>query len=240
LVFPMAGVFGMFEHWRLSRIQWHKDGRPVVRMWTGARSAWSAAADAWRTSARIVRTDRAFLAYETAFMLYGVGFMMSSPMLVVYAERDLALTYGGWTWAQGFAMPLAQIVTTLACGRVVDRFGVVPASAASFGLLAVVFISMMFVRTGGELVAAYAAFGVAMALVNLGWSLGPLAFAPQRAARSYVSVHVLCVGVRSAFGPFLGLWIAERTGGVMSVFACSAAAVALGCVVMTGLARRMR
>src|SRR6185295_7444542 len=164
----------------------------------------------------------------------------SAPMLVVYAERDLALSYGGWTWAQGFAMPAAQIVATITCGRLVDRFGVVRASAASFALLSVVFASMMFVRTGGQLVAAYAAFGTAMALVHLGWSLGPLAFAPPRAARSYVTVHVLCVGIRSSFGPFLGLWIAERTGGVMSVFACSAASVALGCVVMTGLARRMR
>ncbi len=240
VVFPAAGLIGFTEHWLLSRIQWHKDGRPAVRRWTGARSAWRAATDAWRTAARILGKDRAFLQYEAGFMLYGIGFMMATPMVVVYAERDLALSYGGWTWAQGFAMPATQIATTLVCGRVVDRFGVVRTTAAAFAMLAGVFASLMFVATAGGLIAAYAAFGVAMAVVNLGWSLGPLAFAPRREARSYVTVHVLCVGVRSAVGPFLGLWISERTGGVASVFACSAASVAIGCVTLASLGRRMR
>lgn len=240
VVFPAAGLLGFTEHWILSRIHWHKDGRPVMRNWTGARSAWAAAADAWRTAGRILSKDRAFLEYEAGFMLYGAGFMMTAPMVVVFAEHDLALSYGGWTWAQGFAMPAAQIATTLACGRVVDRFGVVRTTATAFALLSAVFVSFMFVHSGGHLAAAYAAMGVAMAVVNLGWSLGPLEFAPPRQARSYVTVHALCVGVRSAFGPFLGLWIAERTGGPLSVFACSAACVMLGAVVLAGLPRRTR
>jgi hypothetical protein len=113
-------------------------------------------------------------------------------------------------------------------------------TATAFALLSAVFVSFMFVHSGGHLAAAYAAMGVAMAVVNLGWSLGPLEFAPPRQARSYVTVHALCVGVRSAFGPFLGLWIAERTGGPLSVFACSAACVMLGAVVLAGLPRRTR
>jgi len=240
VVFPAAALFGMTEHWLLSRIRWHKDGRPAQRRWTGARSLWTATTAAWRTAGRILSTDRAFLQYEIAFMLYGLGFMMTMPMVVVYAERDLSLSYREWTWAQGVAMPATQIATTLLCGRVLDRFGVVRMSAAAFAMLTFVFASLLFVASGPALVAVFAALGVAMAVVNLGWSLGPLAFAPPRAARSYVTVHVLCVGVRSAFGPFLGLWIAEQSGGVMTVFVCSAASVALGCVTMTSLARRTR
>jgi len=240
VVFPAAGVLGLVEHWIISRIRWHRDGRPTVRRWTGARSAWSAATDAWRESRRILVKDRAFFAYETGFMLYGLGFLMSSPMIVVYAERDLFLSYDQWTWAQGAALPAAYIVTILLAGRVVDRLGVVRTTASAFALLAAFFLSMMLVATGAQLVAAYLVLGVAMAVVNLGWSLGPLAFAPPRQARSYLTVHVLCVGVRSAVAPFLGLWIAEKSGGVMPVFAYSAALVALGCVVLAGLARRTR
>ena len=60
---------------------------------------------------------------------------------------------------------------------------------------------------------------------------------PQGKARSYSTVHVLCVGVRSSVAPFFGLWLADRDG-IMTVFAWSAALVALGCVALAGLARR--
>lgn len=236
VLFPLAGVFGLVEHWILSRIHWHRSGRPTVRKWGGPGSAFAAAADAWRETGRILRDDRAFLVYEMGFLLYGSGFLMSNPLITIYAAHDLRLTYSEWTSASGLAQPLAYAVTILACGRALDRFGVVRTTAAAFGLLTGFFLLMPFVASAGELVACFLLFGVTMALVNLGWTLGPMSFAPPGRARSYTTVHVLFVGLRSAFAPFAGVWLSRRIG-IAGVFTVSAGLVALGCLTMVALAR---
>lgn len=238
-VFPFAGLCGILEHWQLSRIRWHRDGRPAVRRWTGPSSAWAAAADAWREAWRILAQDAGFRRYELGFMLYGLGFLMASPMVVVYAEDDLRLTYGAWTWAQGATFPAVYIATILVFGRLVDRIGVVRISAWAFALLSLFFVAMLFVTTGAQLIAAYVLFGFVMAAVNLGWNLGPLAFAPQGKARAYSTLHMLCVGVRSAIAPFAGLWIAAAFSR-QAVFAVAAAFVATGFVALRGLVATRR
>src|ERR1043166_8964678 len=117
----------------------------------------------------------------------------------------MRLTYGEWASAQGLAQPVAYVLTILLWRRLLDRLGVVKTSAAAFALLAVFFATMPFVAGAGQFAALYLLFGVAMALVNLGWSLGPLEFAPAGKARAYTTVHVLAVGIRSAVAPFFGL-----------------------------------
>jgi MFS family permease len=238
-VFPMAGVFGLVEHWVLSRIYWHRHGRPAVRESRGAAAAWTAAKDAWRETRRILSTDREFLVYEVGFMLYGAGVMMGSPIAITYAEHDLGLSYDEYTWAQGFSQPLAYVVMIFFFGRIVDRVGVLRTTTWSFAMLAVFYASMLFATSAATLIACFAVLGAAMAAVNIGWNLGPLALAPQGRARSYSTIHVLCVGVRSAVAPFVGLWIAG-VWGAMTVFAFCSALVALGAVTIWGLSRRTR
>lgn len=239
VLFPIAGVCGLFEHWTLSRIHWHRDGRPKVRTWGGLTSALAASAAAWRETGRILREDRAFFVYEIAFLLYGCGFLMSYPLIAIFAVHDLRLKYSEWTSAIGLWQQLAYAVTILAFGRALDRFGVVKTTAAAFALLTVFFALMPFVGTPGELNACFLLFGITMALVNLGWTLGPIAFAPSGQARSYTTVHVLFVGIRSVIAPFLGWWLSTRIG-IPSVFVISAALVALGCFTMLRLSRRTR
>jgi MFS family permease len=239
VLFPVAAIFGLLEHWALSRVHWHRAGRPRVRKWDGTASALAASADAWRETRRILREDRAFLVYEIGFLLYGFGFLMSNPVITIFAVHDLHLRYSEWTSATGFAQPLAYAFTIVAFGRALDRFGVVRTTAAAFGLLTVFFALMPSVSTASGLEARYLLFGVTMALVNLGWTLGPISFAPPGRARSYTTVHVLFVGIRSATAPFLGVWLYGRTGAA-PVFLASAALVALGCATMVRLSRSRR
>jgi MFS family permease len=239
VLFPVAAVCGLLEHWTISRIRWHHEGRPKVRTWGGLTSALAASADAWRETGRILREDRAFRVYEIGFLLYGFGFLMSFPLIAVFAARVLHLSYGEYTSASGLAQPIAYSVTILAFGRAVDRFGVVRTTAAAFALLTVFFAVLPFVGDARQFQLCFLLFGITMALVNLGWSLGPISFAPSGQGRSYTTVHVLFVGIRSAAAPFLGVWLSGRIG-LGSVFVVSAGLVALGCVTMTALARRTR
>lgn len=239
VLFPVAAICGLLEHWTLSRIRWHRDGRPAVRKWGGMESALAASSDAWRETRRILREDRKFLVYEIGFLLYGFGFLMSNPVIAIFAVHDLHLKYSEWTSAIGLAQPVAYAVTILAFGRALDRFGVVKTTAAAFGLLYVFFLLVPLVETAHQLDACFLLFGVAMALVNLGWTLGPISFAPPGQARSYTTVHVLFVGIRSAAAPFLGVWL-SREIGIAPVFLVSAALVSLGCLTMLRLSRRAR
>jgi MFS family permease len=234
VLFPVAGVCGLIEHWTLSRIRWRREGVPKSRPWRGAATAAAAAADAWRDTARVLREDRGFRTYEIGFLLYGFGFLMSNPLVTIYAVHDLKLSYGQWTTASGLAQPIAYVATILTFGRAVDRVGVVRTTAGAFALLTFFFVFMPFVGDAIALDACYVLFGVAMALVNLGWTLGPLEFAPTGQARTYSTVHVLFVGLRSAIAPFLGWWLSTRIG-IPAVFAISACLVAMGCVTMLRL-----
>ena len=129
-----------------------------------------------------------------------------------FAEGDLGLSYGSWTSARGVAWPLGIMVATPFAGRLCDKIGVVRSTALAFALLGFVFVSMAFVKTEFGLIAGFAFFGIAMAGVDVGWSLGPLHFAPEGRSRSYVGIHVSMVGVRSLFAPFFGYTMLKEFG----------------------------
>jgi MFS family permease len=228
VVFPAAAAVGFLGMLRLARVRWARGPRtpPGFETMLGA----------WRASLRLLLRDRGFLLYECAFMVYGMGFLMSQPLLVIYAEGTLRASYDVWTWASGFAFPVAQLLVVPLAGRLVDAIGVMRATSIAFAVLAAFFAAMPFVSGAGALVAAFALFGVAMAGVNVGWSLGPLHFAPEGKARVYGSVHLLLVGVRSALAPFLGYAIREWIS-LPFAFGTSAALVLLAVPVLLAAER---
>jgi predicted MFS family arabinose efflux permease len=217
VVFPVAGVLCFAENTVLSLIRWRRGGR--------TRTVGAGFREAWKRSARLLRDDAAFRRYEIAWSLYGVGFLMSTPMIVVFGESDLQVSYNEWTWAQGVAMPIAGILGTVPAGRLVDRLGPVRTTAVSYFLLTVFFALIPFAATATHLVAAFFVWGLAMAGVGIVWNLGPLSFAPEGEGRRYAAAHVALVGLRSVVGPPLGYLIAE-TVSLRATFVVSAVMVA--------------
>ena len=222
VVFPVAGVLVFLENATLSLIRWRRGGR--------VRAASAGFREAWKRSARLLRDDAAFRRYEIAWSLYGVGFLMSTPMIVVFGESDLQVSYNEWTWAQGVALPLAGILGTAPAGRLVDRLGPVRTTAVSYFLLVVFFALIPFATTPTHLIAGFALWGLSMAGVGIVWNLGPLAFAAEGDGRKYAAAHVALVGVRSVVGPPLGYLIAE-TISLRATFGVSAVMVAIAGVI---------
>ncbi|HEX5138201.1 MAG TPA: MFS transporter [Planctomycetota bacterium] len=236
-IYPAAAVCGIGAFLLMGRIRWRRS-REARRIAAAARRGMGhAIADAWRETFRILRVDRAFRTYERGFMLYGLGFLSSVGLLVLYCEEQLGLSYSQYTWAQSVAFPLAQIGGAAIFGRLSDRLGIVRTTAASFLLLAVFFTLMPFVGSLGGLVALYLLWGTAMGGVNIGWSLGPLHFAPDGKAHMYGAVHFCCVGIRSLIGPFLGFWMKEHFR-YPAAFRLSAVLVLAGCVTVLSLRPR--
>jgi predicted MFS family arabinose efflux permease len=227
LLFPLAALAGGASLWLLGRIRWRGQGRGP-RAEPGRRPG--------REALRILRGDRAFRTYEVGFMLYGFGFLWSVVLLTLYAEDRLGLRYGELTWAQFVAFPAGQILAGPFFGRLVDRFGIERATAASFLVLAAFFGLMPLVEDAPGLVAAYLLWGAAMAGVNVGWTLGPIHYAPDGKAHMYTAVHFSMEGIRSLFAPFLG-WLVKSWFSFPVAFAMSAALVVLGAVVLWRLGR---
>ncbi|NJN14766.1 MAG: MFS transporter, partial [Planctomycetes bacterium] len=192
---------------------------------------------AWKQGIAILKADRPFRTFEIGFMLYGFAFLMSWPLLILFAEERLGLSYDEWTWAQGFSFPLAQIGGMVLFGRLLDRIGVERTTMVSFALL---FGFLVLVpRVGGplELALCYLLFGAAMAGVNLSWSLGPLHFATEGRAHAYTAAHLSCVGVRSLLAPFLGMTI-KHFFTYEVAFGVAACLMALGVWTMHRLSRQ--
>jgi len=234
-IYPAAAISGAGAYLLVSRIRWRRS-RLALRIAAVAerRGMGHAIAGAWRETFRILRVDRAFRTYEVGFMLYGLGFLSSIGLLVLYCEERLGLSYSQYTWAQSVAFPLAQIGGAAMFGRLADKLGVVRTTAASFLLLATFFSLMPLIGSLGGLVALYLLWGAAMGGVNIGWSLGPLHFAPDGKAHMYGAVHFCCVGIRSLIGPFLGFWVKDLFS-YAAAFRLSAVLVAAGCVTVLSL-----
>lgn len=230
VIFPAAALLGGLSFWVLGRIRWRHRRRLRVHQEVGMRKAWR---EAWR----ILREDSAFRTYEIGFMLYGCGFLCSIGLLILYAEDQLGLSYGEWTTAQFLAFPAAQVVGSALLGRLSDRLGILKTTALAFGMLGLFFGLMSQVATASGLVAAYALFGLAMAGVGMGWSLGPLHFSPARSAHMYTAVHFSLVGVRSLFAPALG-WLVKRHFSYSAAFGLSVVLIAAAMITVWRLARR--
>lgn len=233
--YPLAGVAGIVEHVIISRIRWHRAEAVRTKATDGVVAHFRSLL---REGFEILRTDRDFRTFELGFLLYGTGFLMGHPLIATFMDTNLRLSYAEATWAQGFADPVSYLVVALLVGPIVHRLGVVTVSCASFVVLSLFFVALSFVATPGAFVGLYFVFGAAMAGVNLGWTLGPLRFAPQGRARAYSSVHLFMVGVRIAIGPPVGYALARWTDA-RCVFAVSAMLVAAGAVTTGRLARRV-
>ena len=220
----------------LARIRWRRDGTPDVGHAPGLASALRAIPRAWHDTVGILRRDRPFRTYEVAFMFYGLGLLSSIPLVVLFAEGELGLSYSQWANAQGVAFPIGFIVGMAVFGRLTDRFGPVRIACVAFVLLAVFFGVVPFAASSWAFAGAFLLYGVAMAGVHAGWALGPLYFAPPGRARSYTSAHVCLVGARSGVGPVVGYALAV-TVGLRFAFTVSAVLVAAGAVTLVFLLR---
>ncbi len=236
VIYPAAAACGITAFLLMGRIRWRRS-REARRLAARATESISRAMrNAWRETFRILREDKAFRTYERAFMLYGLGFLASVGLIVLYADERLGLSYDAFTSAQSVSFPLAQIAGAALLGRVSDRLGVVRTTAVSFALLACFFALMPLVGSAAQLAAACVIWGVAMGGVNIGWSLGPLHFAPDGEAHMYGAVHFCLVGVRSLIGPFLG-YVMRKQFGFAPAFAVSAALVTTAAITAWRLRR---
>jgi MFS family permease len=226
VLFPFAGVCLALAYSLKARIRWRGQGRdrsPVER----------------RGKLRDALANKPFLTYELGFMLYGFGFLMSFPLLVLFMEDELQLNYNEYTLATSVAMPVTQILAMFFWGRLADRIGTIRMTSIAFFLLVCFLILVPFVSGLASLILAFVLFGAAMSGVFIGWSIGPLHFAPEGHGHLYVAVHFSAVGIRSVIAPFLGYAVKEALDSYRAGFWSAAVFMLAGAITIARLSRRV-
>jgi sugar phosphate permease len=190
---------------------------------------------------KVLAQDRNFRRYETAFMVYGIGWMFCTALMPLLATDRLHMDYENVGESTQVAFKVAMLLTILPMGWVMDRLGPARTCGMSFAFLMIYPATLIFADSVSDVAVATALFGVAMSGVHVGWNVGPVTLAPDRArAPQYLAIHATLVGVRGAAFPFLGVGIYKLSGSFNVSLALAVAAFGVAALLMWQLQGIMR
>jgi MFS family permease len=188
-----------------------------------------------RNLVELLKQDRNYLHFEAAFFLYGVAFMLLCPALPMYMVNVAKMSYEQSGIATGLLGSLGMVFAAVIWGRLMDHIGPTMLCAIIFAILAffpaVLLLGPTAAAHGISLVyvvyLGYIIFGLGMSGIHIAWSLGPIVFAGDRDASTYLGVHVTLTGLRGSVAPMLGA-IGLSVFGYATVFAVAAIFFLLG------------
>lgn len=184
------------------------------------------------------RADPDFLRFEAAYMVYGLAWMLVQPVIPIFLVDEIRIEYGQAALARGLVFWGVISLASPLFGRMLDRWNAVRVSIVGFALLIFFPLAMALSRSLPAIYASFAIYGLAMAAVNISWTMGPMLFAGNRDAAVYMGVHVTMVGIRGLVGNPLGLLLLE-TAGSRAAFLTASALFAGATILMLRLQRRM-
>ncbi len=171
-------------------------------------------------------------------MIYGLAYMLIQPVIPIFLVDEIKVEYSQAAIARGLIFWGMISLASPFFGRMLDRWNAVRVSIAGFALLAVFPLGLAMSRSLPMVYAAFLVFGLAMAAINISWTMGPILFAGRKDAATYMGVHVTMVGIRGLIGNPLGLLILE-TAGSRAAFITASALFATATWLMVRLNRRM-
>ena len=200
-----------------------------------------------RNLVTLLKKDLNYFHFEAAFFMYGVAFMLLCPALPMYMVGVAKMTYEQSGIATGLLGQLGMIFAAVIWGRMMDRMGPTMLCAIIFTILAFFPIILLL----GPLAAAhgiplvyvvylgYIIFGLGMSGIHIAWSLGPVNFAGNKDASTYLGVHVTLTGLRGSIAPMLGA-IGLSVFGYTTVFTTAAIFFLLGTAGMLHLNAKLK
>jgi hypothetical protein len=175
---------------------------------------------------RVLRQSPGFVRFERNYMIYGFAFMGLVPVLPLYVVKELKMDYHQLSATKGIWSQIGLVFLSPLLGVALSRLQPLRFTGRVFLLLAIypscLFLSALpGVRDPVSWVyAAFFFYSIAMAGVNLSWTLGSMHFAGKQDASAFQGMHVALTGVRGLLGPSLGFAIYSLFGS-KAVFALS-------------------
>lgn len=198
----------------------------------------------WRPiteSLTVLRVDRNFRDYEASYMLYGVGWMISTALLPLIGNDELGLSDSDYSLATIVAFQAMMIVLLFPAGRLADRMGPVKLVSIAFLVLTIYPVLLALAFSFESLLAVTIIYAIGMVGVHLGWTLGPVYFAPDSdQAPRYLAVHATLVGIRGILFQGFGVWLYTVTGGSAIPLAIASVGFFLAAAQMRRLGRKLK
>lgn len=181
-----------------------------------------------RMARAVLGHNPGFVRFERNYMIYGFAFLSLLPVLPLYVVNELRMNYHQLSATKGLWSQVGLVVLSPILGVALGRLQPLRFTGRAFLLLAL-YPLCLFLSTlpgmPGRIQWVYAAlffFSVAMAGVNLSWSLGSMHFAGEQDASAFQGIHVALTGVRGLLAPSLGFAVYSLFGSG-AVFAISTA-----------------
>ncbi len=180
---------------------------------------------------QLYREHKRFRNFEIAFMIYGLGFMLTITQEIPAIARETDIRPVGIVLGIHGLTPFMKMLFMTFFGRLMDRAGVAKTAALSFLLLAAYPLAVWAAVSASSIAIWFMArcvFGMAMAGVDVCWSLGPVMFGGAEKAARYSAAHIFAVGIRAAIVPVLGYFIHQYIGSYTYALAASVLVFAAG------------
>jgi hypothetical protein len=218
LVFPLTAALGIVSIYILSGIDTSK--MVFIRQ---THSVWTSVKLSVKGMYRILKENKPYRDFELGFMGYGFAFMMTAPVINIFMNEGLNLTYSSVAFYKN-AYNIIAIFLLFFTGRWLGRMD--PRKFASYTFMSLAFyilfmmLSQYFpqsfelgnVRIYYSLILSYISYGYFAATMVLLWNIGSAYFCKPEEADDYQSNHLFLTGVRAILAPIIGVFFYETMG----------------------------
>lgn len=159
----------------------------------------------WKNFFTILQTRPDFAAFQKSFMACGFGLMILQPLLPLFFNDVLHLSYTDFAFARAICQGVGFILASPFFGKALNKFSffsVTKSIFVGFALFALfLFLAPLQI---GALYVAYFLYGISQAGSQLLWHLSGPYFAKEEESSRYSAVNIATVGIRGIIGPPLG------------------------------------
>jgi predicted MFS family arabinose efflux permease len=176
----------------------------------------------WKNSWNLMKLRPDFRNYQIVFMLGGTGLILAHPVLPIFFEQILHLSYTEMALAVSVCKGIGFALTSPIWAKWFNRISIHLFNfhvTAFAGLFALIFVWMN--HQVGWVYFAYLIYGVMQAGSELSWNLAGPRFAKNEDSTLFTSVNVAMVGLRGCVAPFFGELLFLSSNFTV-VFLCSA------------------
>jgi predicted MFS family arabinose efflux permease len=219
VLFPVAGLVGMFAMWIFNRLEVNEGPLPP-RQTRSLASLWA-----------LVRHNRPFAIHLLAFAIYGLGGLLGYPLYAIVQVDRLHLSYTEIGFL-GFAQSSAWLLGFLIWGRMVDRRGGLPVLSVNLLISVLVPISYIWASAGWMLLPAFIVQGLINAGVDVGLISTCIQLAEADKVVEYAAVQATVVGLRGMITPFLGAGLLRLGVSETQIFAIGAGFIFLSWLIL--------
>jgi len=167
----------------------------------------------WTDAIQLMRDRKDFAAFQWGFMICGFAVMILQPALPLFVVDELGISYMQMAAAISVAKGLGFVISSPLWGRRMDRYPI--NRMAGWVFLTIALFPLLLALAKWQfwwLYAAYFWYGVGQGGSHLVWNLSGVHFAGREESARYTGVNMAMVGLRGAFGPPLGSWLAVGCG----------------------------